>query len=226
MPRRKTYRKTKRTTTRKFVNKIAKAVLHRQLENKIYDSQLASTSVDYSGAVFNVCSGLASGAGSAGTERLGLSIKPLSLEFNFLVRGNPTSSIYQTMRVIVVQGRKEAATAPTTANILQQTGAVDSYLSSYNWPQMRLGKFKVLYDKTFAVGSSMINSNTAATAYQSSLPEQINRHKLFYKFKHNILYTSGATTVQDGGLYIMMISDVSANGPYIDGYTRLMYEDA
>lgn len=221
-------KKFKRTTGRKFVNKIVKAVLHKQIENKYYDtfSNLAST--NWNGTVYDLSSGLAVGTGTAGTGRIGIKVRPTKFQLALHFQGNPTATISQQLRVVCFRYRHESGVLPLATQILQNVGTATSYMTPYQASTIGEGRYTILSDKMYALSGGQIQSNTAATAYNSNQPYDINvRHTWFGKKVHHTLsYVPSSNAVDDGGFYVLVLSDTAANGPYISLYGRVTYEDA
>lgn len=228
MPRFMKKKSFKPQTGRKLINKVVKTVLHRQVENKSYDVASNANTITYTGSVFNLVDNLQVGTGTAGSGRIGLKVKPMKLSLRLQIIGNPTTTINQAIRLIVFKYRHEGGSSPTVAQMLQLSGSANAYLSFYNWANTNEGQYHILYDQIHTVSGSQIQTNTSATAYVSfDKYEKIITLNFFgKKINPMMTFTSSANTIDDGGLYLLAISDTVTNGPYLSYYSRFVYEDA
>jgi len=112
------------------------------------------------------------------------------------VRGSigNTGTIAVRARVIWFQGKNENAATPSDADILAVPTDINSH---YNWDTIK--HFKILSDKTYNVNPG---SNVASQAY-------VTVHNKMYP-KRKTTFTTGATTIEDGGLYSLTIGNIAA----------------
>lgn len=202
-------KKGPKTLTRK-VARLARAVRSIRPEIKYYDTYGTPT-ISTTGATVDIMSGITQGL--TDSLRVGDKIKPIGIQLTYSVGGNPASAAAsQNVRVLIVQGHNENTTPLTLANVLQSTGAAQSFLTPYNHDQR--SKFSVKYDR------NQIFCCTATQGWQGA-----NTVKVFKKLNMITAYNAGVASIVDNGLYLMYISDSTTNLPSMIYYLRVWYID-
>jgi len=188
----------------KKVNKIAR--LDKPEPNK-WDVVEGTTDMSSTGTVTSTyCPGT---RGDAIGEFEKNEVKPLSLSIRGHVYSNHTIAV--RCRHIWFQGKHENSANPGVSDILQSAN-VNSH---YNWDTRM--HWIILSDKTYNINAE--GAGTAVSRFVS-----INQ-KLFPKRK--IKYATGSSSIEDGGLYLLTISDTAAGAtdPSYRQYVRLVYMD-
>lgn len=148
-------------------------------------------------------------AGTSESQRIGSSIKPLHFTLRGTIYASSVGNEQQYFRLILFRGKQENGVAYTASDILENTGGVYSPFSAKKYDN----RFhtKIIWDKLIAV-----NKSTASTTKMVKFSKKLFGHMTF----------DGATTnVEDGGLYLLCISDVASNPAALNYYSRLTYTD-
>lgn len=185
-------------------SKVARLV---NAEYKFTTSTLSATST-YGGTITNLTT-IAQGA----TEqtRNGTSIKLLNFKLRGTLQPNPSGSLVQTFRIILFRGKTENGSSFSTSDILQNTGSAFVTESFKNWDEMT--RTKILFDKKYTITFDGDGSSTVRDI-------RINK-KLFGHVK----YSSGSSTVESGGLYLLILGDAAVNGANYAMTYRLTFTD-
>lgn len=131
--------------------------------------------------------------GGAQGQREGDSLKPQSFEVRGHLYNNAAAGSPGVVRLILFRGKNENGVGWTTTDILE-TASYNSPLSFDNRK-----RFTVLMDKKIVLNTNYatIASNFVSLNYSKALTGHIK-------------YAAGTTTVEDGGLYLLSISDLAA----------------
>lgn len=140
--------------------------------------------------------------GSEYNMRDGDSVKNIRMDGSFWLLKN-SSSAASLLRMIIFRGKQENATTFVTSDWLQ-----GDILSRKNITEKY--RTKTLYDKTFSLNST-----------RNDTVNQTFDIKLFGHTK----FTSGTTYVEDGGIYMLLISNEATNTPYFNYNFRMSYTD-
>lgn len=216
MPYRKRIYRRKRTFKRKAVGtakmyQIAKKVLTKQKEVKSYDDYFALSAVNNNvGQVYPMFNSLANGGGiiEGVTEetRVGSTIFAKNLGFRATLKLGTSTN--QVVRIIIFRYKNDDSRTLTNANDLLQGSGVNA---RKKWDERFQSKF--LFDRTY----------TLSTAKQPWVQIDTN-----IKVFHRLNYKAGtASSYEDGGLYMLLISDNSGSsfGPVLDATYTLSYTD-
>lgn len=202
------YRK-KRTNYAGYMNTASKALQIAlatkrllNVETKYHDATFA-TSVSSSGQM-EVLSAVPQG--DTQITRDGSSLKPKSLTMRFRVTQNASASS-TFYRIIVFRGKYENGVVPTFQDILENNGLLS--------PKNHDDRFKTkwLVDKTF-----MINQN-----FTLSNPQK--EFTLYFPLTGHIQFDGNTTNIENGGLYVYMLTDEPTNVPTIAYHSRLTFID-
>lgn len=225
MPQRRTYRRRNKArrqwkrkgaqvgnmayTAYKLASKVARIV---NSEVKFHDAQQTQTNIDTNGNVHSLCT-IAQGDGD--NSRDGSSIKLAHLTIRGTLQGNANETSPTRVRIILLRGKGERGTTPTFATTLEDITNFDAIVSPKSWNN----KFnsKILYDKVFMLYPYNVGNNGSTKYFKINM-------KLYGHVKWETANTDG-TDIEDGGLYLMMISDEGTNMPNTTYYSRLTYYD-
>lgn len=172
--------------------------------NAEYKYQEASVSLQtptWNGTLYTLCTP-AQGAGATG--RNGDSIKMKTLTLRGLIDYN-TLGMAEMVRVIIFIDKQNVVT--TGAQMLQYTGV---YMAT-NSPKNEGNKFdtKILYDKCFPV----------------SLYKPQYKFNTVIKLNSHVHFAAGTTTIENGALKMLFISQNPTNSPKFSYITRVTYVD-
>lgn len=170
-------------------------------EKKKHDAGVSETP-STSGAVTSLAS---IAQGDTLVQRNGNSIlaKYLGIRYTVNMNASATNTILRT--ILVKDLQQVSDTAPTLGDVLQDV-TVNSFLD-YKFP----GRFSVLMDKTIQLSANGRNG------HMEKINIPLNTH-----IKYN---GTASTDIQKNGLYLMFVSNESANVPTISGASRLHYYD-
>lgn len=118
------------------------------------------------------------------------------------------SSNFSLVRVMVVRGLQNAGSAYAILDVLETADP----LSSYNWEQRKA--YKVLKDEVINLSPNYSGGN------------KIREFETYVPLNFKTIYTTGGTGVEDGGVYIMFISDEATNLHTLHYHARLTYNDS
>lgn len=213
------FRKNKKPTTTQDLVTMAKvgyrlgkkAIRMINSEVKFYDVQGTNVSFSSTGTVLQLCN---PSTGDGDNARDGSSIKPARLTLRMNWSSNTTDTTPQRVRLVLFRGKMEKSSTPTISTILQDTSQYDAIVSPKNWDT----KFetKILYDRSFSLTPD-------AGADQQYKLIRLNK-KLFGHIKFATDDTAG-TDIENGGLYMLVVSDEVTNPPTCTYYSRCTYYD-
>lgn len=176
-------------------------------EEKVFDATTAINPTN-AGAIQSL---LAPPQGDNIGSRDGDSIRPLNLEFKWHCTQQVAFTINASVRAIIFRGYGEHGTAPIPANVLELLTAVQGINAPITYQNRE--RFTVLYDNTITLTSGIQDGSAKNGSFQC----QLSGHTL---------YTTGATTVEDGGLWLLLITDaLLATGPAWYSYSRVWFSD-
>jgi len=215
---RKAYRKGKKAY--KFYKKnqskadaalaLAKKVA-RQVNTEVkYRLNSIASPIDDNGTVFRLCT---VPVGDQETERIGDSIKTMRVSGRLFITQNESAQ-KTALRCILFRGKQERGEDYAVSggdNYILSTTATQTYLA----PKSENKKYasKILYDKLYHMSN---NGN-------SSLILNWN-----FKLFGHVQYTSSddtGETIEDGGLYLLVISNETTNTPSFNAELRFTYTD-
>ncbi len=173
------------------------------VEDKVCDNAGSAVTISSASPTLYLLSAIAQGVGY--TERTGLSVKATSQSFRATMTLD-TASPGCVIRVILLLDRQAHGSAPTAGDVLQNSALINSpvnYVGSE--------RFAFLYDKSFALSQ---NGN------------QKREFELNFPVKYHLTFGSAtATDVDSTAAYLLLMSDVNANLPYISYVSRITYVD-
>lgn len=177
-------------------------------EEKYHDHTLTAANLTDSGAVANLTAISQETTAASDTVREGDSIRPQRLEMRVRMTRSTTVGGAAACRLILFRYKNERGSVPTVTDILESASVVS--------PKKHDDRFesKVLFDKLFTM-----NPGLAGTG---------NMNKVFdlrFKLDGHVNYEGTNTIPNNGGLYLLYISDQSSAYPTILMTSRLIYTD-
>lgn len=169
------------------------------IETKFFDAPYSALTTN-AGAVTTLCN---IAQGTAQSQRVGDSVKLQTLSFRGVINGN-TGSPYAATRIIIFKGDSENAVVPPVNQILQGGQLFDHKTYSDRY------RTRILYDRTY------VTSNITTIAYPLEFSFPLNFHCNF---------VPGLSTIEDGGIYMLLITDAAVNVPSFFGTYRVLYTD-
>lgn len=185
----------------RLASKVARMV---NVEYKFVDASTTATAISTSGSFFVLDS---ISQGNAVSQRTGDSIKPEDLMVRFFIAQNATAVATQ-FRVIIFRGKAENNVAYVAGDLLEYTGSAISCIS----PKTHAEKYrtKFLYDQVHTLS---INGTRCKTV------------EFNLKLQGHVNFVAGGTGVEDGGIYMFVVSSESVNTPVFSFISRLSYTD-
>jgi len=173
----------------------------------------ANTNITSTGAVYNILSNLV--RGDAGLDNFnGNSIKVKGLTLNYGCHSNQT---YNYCRVMLIQWY-DSGTPSLTGILNSTTTGVAPFANIYVTNRKNI---KVLYDKTFAIAPTAGGDSTVTGEGTFMDKVYIDGSRMT-----KVTYQTGANTIQDGGLYLIAVSDDSLTTyPQITWGIRVSFYD-
>lgn len=194
-----TYAKAHQTEARRalvLAKKVARMV---NVEYKFYDYTTSQTPSS-SGTIVNLFD---PAQGDSATQRDGDSVKLMRVSgrINLDMHGSATTT---SVRLILFRGKQENAVSYGVTDILQS--------ASFVAPKAHHERFrsKILYDKTYSL---VVGHNRT-----------LNLNWNFKLFGH-VQFVVNNTTIENGGLYMLLISDEATNVPTVTPYLRTSFTD-
>lgn len=200
-------------TIRNTVQREVRKEKARMDDLKYTDTAVNNQSVTSSGTIYNVLGNLVRGDnGLNGFD--GNTITPRGLTVKYMFN---TNQVYNQVRLLCFQWMDSAV--PTLAGIVQNNTTNISTLSSILVTNRSF--IRVLYDKTHVIAPTAGDGSTPiglGVCYGQFFIPQTRLKK--------IRFNSGTSSVQDGAIYILVVSDDSApTYPAVNMYTRLSFYD-
>lgn len=212
------HHKGKKTLKQK-VNRLVRQVGIRKPEVKYLDVLFTSTNISNNGSINDITGGIVQGI--TDNARIGDKIRLLSVMIRGFWQGSSaaTSTFNQTCRLMLVKGIGENGNGLGMTTVFPNPVPGNNYVawSPYNYDKHK--SYKVLYDH-------IVNP---AAGWTASIPGFSPRtfFKKHMNLGYNVQYNVATTTVNDGGFYVVMVSDTSnaGNPPNCQFYLRLYFID-
>lgn len=141
--------------------------------------------------------------GDGASDRDGMSVKPAHLTMRYSAQVSSAATATR-LRVIVFRGKQENGSVPTVANFLQ----VVNPNSPKNWSNKF--HYKTLYDRTHVLSSTG----------NQEIVGKINQKQ----FGH-INFQQGSANTENGGYYLLLLTDEATNAPSVKYHARLTFYD-
>lgn len=208
--RRRYYRKPPQKPMRyKVADTAYKAYVMGRKAMRIINSEVkvSNTSSSYSPSSTGAVVDLSSVAqGDTDNTRDGDSIKPLNLTMRGLISADAsvTNNGATFVRVVVVRAKHERGTSPTWASVFGSASTLAAKDHDNRF------ETKILYDRLFS-----LDANKGST---------LTFNKII-KLDGHIQFDGGASTIRNGGIYLMHMSNVATNLPSLNVNTRLSFVD-
>lgn len=143
--------------------------------------------------------------GSDYNQRTGISVKTTSLFMRFNIQLDP-SAVLNTIRYILFVDKENHGATPAAADVLEDA---TNYQSPIN--HVASSRWLILADKFVTLD---VNGKA------------VQEHKLFKKIQFHLKYSAtGATTVYNTAIYLLLVADNNTNPPLCSWYSRLRYVD-
>lgn len=202
--RRRPYRRTYGMRRRRYTRRNA---VPRFAEVKKVLITSTDASIDQGGVLFQLSQ---VAQGDTVSARQGNAIIARYLKFACSLEnsdGGLSTGTATKIRVIIFQDTQQNATAPTAAQLLQDTTAGNQFIQSplnAAYP----GRFRVWYDKVHVMNSLTANS--------MGEPFIVKRYFEFYKrLNTKITYTGAAASdVSNNNIYVLFVTDQDEDGAY------------
>jgi len=173
-------------------------------EVKFLDTSINTSSTGVNGAITALDS-IPEGDGESARD--GTSVKPMRISFRLNATQHASATL-TILRMIIFRGKYERDNEPTVSDIFASTG-VNQFKTNdkkYNT--------KFICDRTFIFD-----------AVNSSRTKKIDgSYKLFGHIQYDASQTDG-TDHENGGVYLLLISNEATNAPTVVGNFRLTYTD-
>lgn len=194
-----------------LITNVAKAVASVWNVEDKYIAYSSSSATDYNGAVGQLT---AVAQGDDYNVRNGRSIKCISAYFAFTIRAHASSVTGNIARILVVRDHAMSGTSPTPSDILgSSVGSTLGVLSPIVVNNEQ--RFEVLTDQRVDVSKYGQDGDVRTGAVAMPL-------------KAHTLYLGTGATAADCGLgtiHFLVISDVAANPPTTEFYSRIRFVD-
>lgn len=175
------------------------------VEIKHYELATATTAIPIGGSIYNLS---AITQGDTSRTRDGSSIKPQYFQLRGTLQSNGLQNSTSRVRVILFRGIMENGVAPVVSDLLRE-GNIDS-LSNMS----EKNRFTVLSDRIYSMQPVITGSIVLSS---------LNLNKTLQK---HIKYTEiSSAAIENGGVYLLVISDQPTNEPYINMYSRVTFTD-
>lgn len=150
--------------------------------------------------------------GVTGETRVGDSIKVQSLNIHYFIRDQISGVMAGDYRVRVILFRDKEEYVGTTVSKILDAGLLGTGYACLI-PKDHDSRFnsKILYDKVHWLKQTEKTST--------------NVHRVRIKLGTHIQYSSGALTVVDGGIKLLLICDNGVDAPHMQYLARLRYTD-
>jgi len=234
-------RRRKRPQSSRFTRKRFKAYARKRHARRLYRRELKSANLDIIASDIDSlaanpeawqCNSVPEGDGP--NEREGRSIVQtrLSIKGSLEWDNNNVTETRVPIRLMVVQDRRVCTTdgAPHVWDVLSSTINFFSHISR----DQNRGRYKVLYDKIFIIGSPRADIEDADdTSSRTQLSSNFVGEKLFNikikkKLKVHFNTSSGiSTALEHNGVYLLAFTKTVMSGakPHINYHRRVYYVD-
>lgn len=190
------------------VSKMLNSTLRRNIEPKMTIVFNATTPIDYNGTVFSATTNLAR-SDDAVDSFTGNVIRPQRLRMRY---SWSTNQDYSTVRLLCFQWFDAAV--PSPSGLLQNIGVISAPFQPILWTNRT--KIRVLYDRTHCL-KPRVSAGYDAKAFSFDVTGGFS----------NMIFASGSTNPQMGGIYYLPISDDAViSYPLISFASELIYTDA
>lgn len=200
VPRYRRYKKSARKVTlAKKVSQLGRLVHKVKPELKPFEAG-AIAAVSNTGAITSLCIPT---QGTTYINREGVVISPKSLQIRMQIEQSASARI-SFLRVIFFRGVRESGATYAVTDILQ-AGAMDQPLV---W--LARDRFQLLSDKVYM----FCDTDRTGIFVQKNI-----------KLSKKLTFTGNATGIQDGGIYMLLLSNEPTNTVSVDWHTRTTFTD-
>lgn len=167
---------------------------------------VSSTTVPNTGTIIGL-SAIAQGDGA--TNRDGDSIKLLNSTLRFEINTDATEQKNTQMRFILFRGKQEDQSGFSVTEILESA----SFISPKSYENRF--KTKILMDKTYTCALSSNSTTDFSSKYIDHVQKLIG----------HVQFATGTTSIENGGLYLLMISNQTTLVPTVFYNIRTTFTD-
>lgn len=166
----------------------------------------SSTTVSTAGSVIAL-SGISQG--DTVNNRDGDSVKLMNNVLRFSLTTNASATVDTQVRMILFRGKQENAASYAVTDILESADLLS--------PKKYAERFrsKILFDRTIQL-TEQESTSTNTRRLVKTFTNKLYGH---------VQFTAAAATVENGGLYLLVISNQGVNTPTFAYYNRLTYTD-
>lgn len=218
---------------KKVIRKMAQKIINKNSEREIVTVNVFSNTAPTAGTVTTIrCSGTAQGDADGNRQGNQISIKQWSLKIR--LASDPVQIDTTKVRIIAFIDNQQIGVVPTDTMMLQdRSGDSTDYMKHINRVSQDPRRFKILHDRIYSLTPETLQETAAggftSRPLQSSCDRNIRILKRWKGAGHKVRYI-GSTNVQgsDGGgsIYVMFITNVTANGPVIDTANEVQFTDS
>lgn len=204
----KRMRMTRRQPTAKRALRLAKRAVRtlNKREIKTYSNAVTNASASSTGTVTQLA---AMSQGDTRVARDGDDIQCRGLQIAIEAISNVASVVPTFARVVILKGVKERATAPTWASEFSATLS-----DHYTWRAWESrDQYKTVFDKTVKL----------IPAASADIDAYVRRFRI--RLRHTMRFTASTTTCEDGGLYLMVVTNQATDTPIVNVYSRFFFTD-
>lgn len=151
--------------------------------------------------------------GTANTNRIGRTIRVLSIFFRYQVLMN-TSAADTLVRQCIVVDKQPNNAEPTAGEVFADTNFPAILTTAYNWASIQARRFNILYDR---IDKLISTSNTELVVGQ-----------FYKKCNLEVTYDGNAGTIADvlkNNIAIIQFTNEPTNQPVIYSFIRIMFVD-
>lgn len=186
-----------------LVNNVRRFI---NVEVKYHDTTGTTVAIPATGTIIGL-SDMAQGDGIQ--NRDGDSVKLLNNVFRATLIEDTVSAYGTQIRLILFRGKQENGSGFSATDILESA----TVISPKNYSERF--RTKILMDKTYS-----LNASESSTTYQPT--KQVN---WVNKLIGHVEYATASTSIESGGLYLLMLSNQTVNTPSINYHNRLTFTD-
>lgn len=193
------------------ISRIARKVLLKAAETKIYAATITSNVTDNTTVAINLNSGIVTGATSV--DRLGTKIMLMNIRIHSMFYSNTASNTAtKAYRIAVIKTptRLTATNVTVTATDIFKSGAINTNMTAH----FDLKKVKLLYDQTFTTTPTYGSVATQLMLQPQSVSIPVNKSEV---------YESDSSQYIQSGNYYLCLAAYDGNGVLAPGGFNVAY---
>lgn len=218
--RKRMHHKKKGPSTKTLAKRIHK--ISKMIELKYFDINIPATNVVNTGVLFNPCPLIVQG--NTQVTRVGDQITPTSFQFKLDLNSVATTTVANTIRIILFWDRQANGVVATLSDalnfgLLDNTVVTNLVYCPRNY--LCIDKYHVIYDKTF-----ILNPQTGVAAAYLPVRKHVQHVQRLSRTVKYVTDTGTITDMASNNFYMAVIGDVAAQIPNMIGGLRFYYKDA